>query len=313
MIASMQAVDAQLGALRMVRRVRAGGNELFASSAELIEFTLKNATPFWWSIYTMEAVMAASKAVPNESKLDGWNLDCPAAFWYFEKPLPIITTDDRQLGVKVLTLGWVAKGPRGLTEPDIYTGPHQDRPRAFLVDAWVETRGELIPTSRFFWPEGLTLAGMVRRSAQDFFMSYGPGMPYEHEPHLTMEQYAGEAESIAKFIMAAAAWLAQKIVVETEERAERHRRKEFHRVTARQLDAVKVVHMRRAEYRHIGSTPNESGREYSCQWTVDGHWRLARVGVGRTERRLTYVHPYVKGPDGKPFRVPRGKVIAVDR
>lgn len=39
------------------------------------------------------------------------------------------------------------------------------------------------------------------------------------------------------------------------------------------------------------------GREYSCRWLVRGHWRKLASG------KLTWVKPYVKGPEDKPLRI----------
>ena len=45
--------------------------------------------------------------------------------------------------------------------------------------------------------------------------------------------------------------------------------------------------------------------EWSMRWMVGletgGFWRKQPVGPGRSERKLTWINPYMKGPDDKPL------------
>jgi hypothetical protein len=41
--------------------------------------------------------------------------------------------------------------------------------------------------------------------------------------------------------------------------------------------------------------------------------RNQKVGPGRQETKLTWVRPYIKGPDDKPLVVPPKKVFVVSR
>jgi len=68
---------------------------------------------------------------------------------------------------------------------------------------------------------------------------------------------------------------------------------------------VRVVEWRKAEYaaKHGGSR----AVDWTCQWPVTGHMRTLANG-----RRIP-IRPYVKGPKGKPFRVPQDRVNVVDR
>lgn len=79
------------------------------------------------------------------------------------------------------------------------------------------------------------------------------------------------------------------------------------------LDArdVEVVTLRRAHSAN-GSTPVGDARDWSCRWWVAGHWRQQPYGKARSERRPTWITPYVKGPDDKPLVV-RKRLFAVTR
>ena len=45
----------------------------------------------------------------------------------------------------------------------------------------------------------------------------------------------------------------------------------------------------------------EAERTYRHRWIVRGHWHTYLVGRGHSERRVNYVMPYVKGPEGAPL------------
>jgi hypothetical protein len=67
--------------------------------------------------------------------------------------------------------------------------------------------------------------------------------------------------------------------------------------------AVTVIDLRRTHPARADRTDSGDGpsRVYTRRWLVRGHWRQQAVGPGRSQRRPTYVPPYVKGPDGAPM------------
>lgn len=65
---------------------------------------------------------------------------------------------------------------------------------------------------------------------------------------------------------------------------------------------VRVIYLRRPEA--VGAPKHgETPVEWSHRWVVSGHWRNQPCGHGRSDRRLTWVSPYVKGPEDKPLVV----------
>ena len=42
-------------------------------------------------------------------------------------------------------------------------------------------------------------------------------------------------------------------------------------------------------------------RVYTRRWIVRGHWTHQAYGPGRESRRLQYIEPYIKGPEGAPL------------
>lgn len=63
---------------------------------------------------------------------------------------------------------------------------------------------------------------------------------------------------------------------------------------------VKLVTLRRLTY--TDSSDDSEARQYTHRWIVNGHWRNQPYGPGRTQRRLTYIAPHIKGPADAPLK-----------
>lgn len=86
-----------------------------------------------------------------------------------------------------------------------------------------------------------------------------------------------------------------------------HRRRERE---SQYIPAINVIQLRRRE---ASGAHNVSEREYQHQWIVKGHWRRLHAPRKKDGAEVTYVSPYVKGPDGAPLLPPRETVYAVTR
>jgi hypothetical protein len=74
---------------------------------------------------------------------------------------------------------------------------------------------------------------------------------------------------------------------------------------------VTVVNLRaviRKQLEEVRESEDQAARHLHHRFVVRGHWRNQAVGVGRTDHRLTYIAPFVKGPEGAPF-VGKDKVL----
>lgn len=72
---------------------------------------------------------------------------------------------------------------------------------------------------------------------------------------------------------------------------------------------VTVVRLRR---RRTDVEPLGGNANYSCRFMVSGHWRNQWCpSLGR--HRQTWIAPYVKGPDDKPFKPTRGRAFTFTR
>lgn len=105
-----------------------------------------------------------------------------------------------------------------------------------------------------------------------------------------------------------ALFLEEKIVAVEAERPSRQMRKESERLGITGPDTISTLKLR--AYEHSGGTSSgESDREYANQWLVRGHPRNQWM-PSRQVHELRWIDPYVKGPEGAPFRE---RVIAAIR
>lgn len=305
----MAALDSQMAALRKVQSYVQGAPspaiaEIFTELLMDVVI-LRDAVPFMWGDEPVSAVIEASVGVPKEATLDKWNLDTNAIWWHFEKPIDLPTT---VFGypLSAISMGWMLQAK---------TNAH-----FFVVSCWVYAprHGGLNPSQMFSWIENESLGDLMERLSREYELTYGPAGKWKDRPKVGKEEFLRTAETLARFVLSAFAWLEQKVLVEESGIVERHARKDYARRTGKLLDAVKIVQLRRTERSEKAEEVDalldqDDKRKYTCRWVVDGHWRLAKVGAGRTQTRLTYVHSYVKGPDDMPLRTPSATVYLVDR
>jgi hypothetical protein len=217
--------------------------------------------------------------------------------------------------IKGLAFGWFDKVRR--SSSPLLPDTHE---RVLPVICWAETRerdgvfrGGISPSQMWEWGRGMTLGDMLDESRSKHEALYGPGGQYHTREQVGLDVFMRACEGVSRFLLAGLAWLNQKVLVDERPHLERHRRKEFERKTQRPFDGVRVVHLRRRESpaheRPQGSAPVE----WSHRWLVDGHWRNQPCGPQMQDRKLTWIAPFVKGPDDKPFKAKTPTVFEVDR
>lgn len=70
--------------------------------------------------------------------------------------------------------------------------------------------------------------------------------------------------------------------------------------------------LRRTLVEASATTDGSTLIEWSHRWIVSGHWRNQWYPSSGTHE-LTYILPYVKGPDDKPLRISTAEVFVVNR
>jgi hypothetical protein len=171
------------------------------------------------------------------------------------------------------------------------------------------------PAQKWMWREGETMTAMAARYRIEYQVKYGPGGPLsgDNGDRVGEERSLENAVHLSRFFVAACAWMDQQILVDTPGHVERHRRKQLAR-ESKVRPEVRVIELRRTKQAHRSEPGGDAlPVNWSCQWVVDGHWRHQPCGPGRTDRRLIYITPYVKGPEGLPMKTRARKVYQVDR
>lgn len=99
-----------------------------------------------------------------------------------------------------------------------------------------------------------------------------------------------------------ATWMLMSQTLTTSERTYADRSEQRRCQRAGIPSDISVVKLRRraAESDH---EPLHQPVDWSHRWIVSGHWANLAVGRGRSERRLTWISPHVKGPEDKPLVV----------
>jgi hypothetical protein len=114
-----------------------------------------------------------------------------------------------------------------------------------------------------------------------------------------------EAESPASNIVATWLLIGQKLAETESVTVDKTIRKAYKR-SGRPAPEVRLVRIRGAVpaggRQSDGQARGEPGREREYRWWVRGHWRNQPYGPGRAERRLIYIDPQVRGPEGKPIK-----------
>jgi hypothetical protein len=326
-----EAVERQTDALRitetLIRSQITEAKEM--SSGWKIDYALvKAADPYVWSEDAMNAVLLASESVPLDSKIE-WKLPSRTVWWYFEKPLPFQTISNIHMGIRALAFGWlrVTDGkvgvvfPKGTLTDKIFDGV---MPFGMPCVCWVDgqehnlvgtPRIPIAPSQTWEWGNELTLGDMLSATKAMHDRLYAIKGKWANREHIDVDLYMRTTERIAKFIIAALAWLSQKVIVTSPGQVERHVRKRNERALNKPLGELRVVNLRKKEYQHQedGVFESEAHRQLSCQFHVSGHWRNQAWGTAHTQRRLTWIDSYVKGPSDKPFRTPQKKVYRVSQ
>lgn len=97
------------------------------------------------------------------------------------------------------------------------------------------------------------------------------------------------------------------LVENVEQKAPRHVRRRDEKA-GKSTPIVRIITLRR----HAGSSTGEGGtHEYNCRWIVRGHWRKLLAPRKKDNALVTYVHPHVKGPEGKPLKPSTQSVFLV--
>jgi hypothetical protein len=257
--------------------------DLTAASDAAIRAILKRAEPYYWAPEMAGVIAVTSRDLPTYT-LRMQDLPSDFGFCWFARPMPL-PHPGRWGGEADMTgFMWGEAKPEGMWFCTLLAGP--DRPS-----------GE--PSLSGMWSFGVKAEEVIDRQI--------PALAdYDGMADLLRERAAAQVRIIATSL----AFMNQRIMVTTPERAERATRKRALAELARE-PLVRVVKLRRLAQAGEQRGASEAV-EWSCRWVVSGHWRQ-QFYPSTNEHRPIYVLPYVKGPEDRPLKPPRAKVFAVVR
>lgn len=271
----MTALEMQFAALANVRSVIKTDHREWQSATAR---ALAEAECFGWTHETAAAVSLASKTIPLDSVFERSELPTSAAFWWLDTGIKVRLYSVPIMALMYAPVGtgivvWLLPKPQDSTLKPVFVG------EIMLEDGF--TIEQLSARSKVVFPAG-----------------------YEPSSESTID--------VLRFILAACAWLKQRVLTTATGHIERHRRKQISReFDVPEPSSVRVIELRRREVTGGISQGTHDQTDWSCRWIVNGHWRNQPYSNG--ERKLIYILPYVKGPDDKPLRVPTHTVYQVSR
>lgn len=294
---------------------------------------LERAEAFAWLNPALGAVWdASSRGLKNDIALGLHDIHhgTGCGWWYFTEPLPV-PTNDYEVPMNALLWGLVRyEGVPSLVFTAFVQLPDDTafdlvREEGLRLGAAAEhakgPNAHLVTTTKFTWKLDEPFSAMLARVEQNYDTVYGPngqwnsatdkhGVPC-YSP-LSRARTLDAVVRIARFFYAACIWLRQDIIAADTQHIERHARKRYER-ERREPPSLKLIALRHVKrHREEGDlTDTKRAVEWSCRWTVHGHWRRQRYGPGRMLTQGVYINPYVKGPEDKPFREAPPKVYVV--
>jgi hypothetical protein len=284
--------------------LEAGGNLCHHIGRDTAEAVTYQITP------EMGEVMQAVKTDFTGVRVDEAELPGPNGFAWYDDGWPV--TDRRGDAYLVRAVTW--NFTRAILRPD--SDPEFGQASTWpcvRITLWVHSADDRVEAAD---PDRDALLGQLQ-------MIHSGVIPFGIDLDIDTEASRDEAGELLGMVHRLWMFLGMEIAITHRPRIKNHYRKRV--AKSLKHTEVNVVILRRA--RHVGPEPEESVRvDWSWRWVVQGHWRHLtnpKAVPGTTVHRavaidgpkmgdkicavcggeLTWVRPYIKGPDGKPIKV----------
>lgn len=237
---------------------------------------------------------AAASIPPPDGQISAEMIPAPAGTaWWPGDPLMVCTGASGDEALPLVGVGWsVAMTELGIhgatgaaTVPAVTIIPWV-RPDTPLALPWCDT-----PVPSPLSPSAAKMIGVDAPTAgvsPDLSTDWG-------EPWM----------ECLRFVLAMWVFAAQVLPqhVESASRPQRRRADRLFRPRPSEWGDVHVLTLRTQHHDAEGSADDDDTTRapWSHRWIVRGHWRWQPCGPGRSDRRLTWIRPHIKGPDNAPL------------
>lgn len=268
---------------------------------------------------TMHAIMVAAASIPHEAPLRGIEIPKARAGWFwFSEPYPVASAPISSDYTHALLWTWDTQ----FKQPTL-------RFSAYVVNEKDGPGGEILPTTKWYWPYDQSFHEMLALNQSYYQKKYGPGghVPEEEKKILVGEEATLKVVAdLSLFFMQSCQWFRETVpgtkkkidpkLTQEAGHIERHARKRYEK-EFKEPPTVRVIALRKADKsiseEHVETIDAAGKRHLKVRHVVSGHHRLQPCGPGRKDIKLIWIDSYVKGPEDAPFQPPREKVFAVIR
>lgn len=237
---------------------------------------------FYWPKALADAVRQSAESLPGDTRLDAVPLpavlDRPGAWFWFEQSFTYVAPPEAP-----------------------YPGPVE------VQAVWWSQMNDVTPNLTVFMLYGRAhgflqfVATLYVKTARTLEQMIAAARP------TAIEMDA----QLVRFLVATLLWLGQDLLVSPAERAPRGLRRRLEKRDDAIPPEIKVIQLRPRRMVGVGGESADPV-EWSCQWVVRGHWRQQYYAATKSHRPK-WILPYVKGPEDKPLRSPKGEVFVVNR
>lgn len=329
----MESLEMQMQTLSVMRRIvtraeeaRREGTLSKATRAVLPTLTIDAGMLAFAETYSIagmarDAILQAAQSVPGDVVLTPQDVPGTGAGWWYITPHIDLKTTLEDAPVAAVLWGFAMqhdlKDVASIKDVALEEMTDKGFINFSLYVPITTKRGvkEMRPSACWRWRFGLSLDEELEAFRKEHQTVYGKDGDFKDVPITGEDEFIHAVRCMMQFYIAGCAWLGQKVLVEGAGHVQRTRAKQMEREL--KLDYrpsnVKVIELRKREYVRSEETEAKVGtRTFHCQWVVDGHWRNQPCGPKRSERRLLWIAPYVKGPADMPLTEKR-RVFSVVR
>lgn len=296
------------------------GDAIGEATMRVIVNDLTLGETFFWARPMLDVIEVAAKTIPDFT-FDPTRLPAPGGWFWLERPLPLTDVGQENIfndpeppktmpGWPFLrAVSWGLYMSRRHEEGSLEMRVAQpgELPTHISVAFWMrdEQTPYLIPATHFFIAKGENMTPLLAHYKEDR-LKEGHYFPNEEIPW----------QDKVRYFACMLAFLDQRVfTVHHRQSLPRHLRRQIEQETEwqalkRQRQDVRIVYLRRFE--PAKTDKEQEVVDWKCRWLVRGHWRqqpYPTEGVVRPK----WIHPFVKGPAGKPLKTPEKDLFGVVR